>query len=89
MHWFVHKRKVEYFENALVIANMAEKDIGMRTYALSFNSLASKYVVDQLLETFFIWKTANEELLIPCIKALGNLAKTFEATETTIIGALV
>ncbi|KAB2622275.1 hypothetical protein D8674_024457 [Pyrus ussuriensis x Pyrus communis] len=37
----------------------------------------------------FIGKAANGELLIPGIKALGNLAKTFEATETTIIGALV
>ncbi|RZC87141.1 hypothetical protein C5167_042070 [Papaver somniferum] len=50
------------------------------------NSPAAKAVFDQLLR---IIQEADSDLLIPCMRAMGNLARTFRATETRIIGPLV
>ncbi|XP_015889678.3 uncharacterized protein LOC107424401 [Ziziphus jujuba] len=68
------------------ITAMAEKDTELRRSAFKPNSPACKAVVDQLLK---IIEKEDTELLVPCIKAIGNLARTFRATETRVIGPLV
>ncbi|XP_010271558.1 PREDICTED: uncharacterized protein LOC104607588 [Nelumbo nucifera] len=68
------------------ITAVAEQDTELRRSAFKPNSPAAKAVVDQLLR---IIEKADSELLVPCIKAMGNLARTFRATETRIIGPLV
>ncbi|KAF5961884.1 hypothetical protein HYC85_003093 [Camellia sinensis] len=68
------------------ITAVAEKDADLRRAAFKPNSPACKAVVDQLL---MIIEKAHSELLIPCIKAIGNLARTFRATETRMISPLV
>ncbi|XP_050375949.1 uncharacterized protein LOC126793455 [Argentina anserina] len=70
------------------ITGVAEKDAELRRSAFKPNSPACKSVIDQLLK--IIDKAdSDSDLLIPCIKAVGNLARTFRATETRIIGPLV
>lgn len=68
------------------IAAVAEQDPELRRSAFKPNSPAAKAVVDQLLK---IVDKADSNLLIPCIKAIGCLARTFRATETRIITPLV
>lgn len=68
------------------ITAVAEKDAELRRSAFKPNAPACKAVVDQL---FRIIEKADSELLIPCIKAVGNLARTFKATETRMIAPLV
>ncbi|TKY55912.1 primary-amine oxidase [Spatholobus suberectus] len=68
------------------IAAVAEKDAELRRSAFKPNSPACKAVVDQVLK---IIEKEDTKLLIPCLKAIGNLARTFRATETRIIGPLV
>nr|XP_007156156.1 hypothetical protein PHAVU_003G263000g [Phaseolus vulgaris]ESW28150.1 hypothetical protein PHAVU_003G263000g [Phaseolus vulgaris] len=68
------------------ITAVAEKDAELRRSAFKPNSPACKAVVDQVLK---IIEKEDTKLLIPCIKAIGNLARTFGATETRIIGPLV
>ncbi|KAL5986016.1 hypothetical protein ACLOJK_028006 [Asimina triloba] len=68
------------------IAAVAEQDSDLRRSAFKPNSPAAKAVVDQLLR---IVEKAESDLLVPCIKAIGCLARTFRATETRIIGPLV
>lgn len=68
------------------ITAMAEKDSELRRSAFKPSSPACKAVVDQLLS---IIDKEDSELLIPCVKAVGNLARTFRATETRMIGPLV
>lgn len=68
------------------ITAVAEKDTELRRSAFKPNSPACKAVVDQLLR---IIEKADSDLLIPCIKAIGNLARTFRATETRMITPLV
>ncbi|GAB2282838.1 hypothetical protein Dimus_017374 [Dionaea muscipula] len=68
------------------ITAVAERDSDLRRSAFKPNSPASKAVVEQLLR---IIEEANSDLLLPCIKAVGNLARTFRTTETRIIGPLV
>ncbi|XP_039000957.1 uncharacterized protein LOC120127016 [Hibiscus syriacus] len=68
------------------ITAVAEQDTDLRRSAFKPNSHACKLVVDQL---FKIIEKADSELLIPCIKAIGNLARTFRATETRMISPLV
>ncbi|XP_050228239.1 uncharacterized protein LOC126677594 [Mercurialis annua] len=68
------------------ITAVAEKDPDLRRSAFKPNSPACKAVVDQLLK---IIEKADSELLLPCIKAIGNLARTFRATETRMIAPLV
>ncbi|XP_004287808.1 PREDICTED: uncharacterized protein LOC101298540 [Fragaria vesca subsp. vesca] len=70
------------------ITGVAEKDAELRRSAFKPNSPACKSVIDQLLK--IIDKAdSDSDLLIPCLKAVGNLARTFRATETRIIGPLV
>ncbi|KAE8697306.1 hypothetical protein F3Y22_tig00110621pilonHSYRG00053 [Hibiscus syriacus] len=68
------------------ITAVAEQDPDLRRSAFKPNSHACKLIVDQLLK---ISEQADSELLIPCIKAIGNLARTFRATETRMIAPLV
>ncbi|KAF9589487.1 hypothetical protein IFM89_024758 [Coptis chinensis] len=68
------------------IAAVAEQDADLRRAAFKPTSHAAKAVVDQLLN---IIDKADSDLLIPCIKSVGHLARTFKQTETRIIGPLV
>ncbi|KAJ8647996.1 hypothetical protein MRB53_001019 [Persea americana] len=68
------------------IAAVAEQDSDLRRSAFKPTSPAAKAVVDQLLK---IVEKADSDLLIPCVKAIGCLARTFRATEKRIIGPLV
>lgn len=68
------------------ITAVAEQDPELRRSAFKPSSPACKAVVDQLLR---IIEEADPELLIPCVRAIGNLARTFRATETRMISPLV
>lgn len=68
------------------ITAVAEKDPELRRSAFKPNSPACKAVADQLLR---IIEGALPDLLIPCIRTIGNLARTFRATETRMICPLV
>ena len=68
------------------ITAVAEQNSELRRSAFKPTSPAAKAVVEQLLK---IIEVANSDLLVPCIKSVGNLARTFRATETRIIGPLV
>ncbi|PKI43810.1 uncharacterized protein LOC116201230 [Punica granatum] len=68
------------------IAEVAEEHAELRRSAFKPTSPAAKAVVDQLLKAI---EKANSDLLVPCVKAIGSLARTFRATETRIIGPLV
>ncbi|XP_004512138.1 uncharacterized protein [Cicer arietinum] len=68
------------------ITAVAEKDAELRKSAFKPNSPACKAVVDQVLK---IIEKADSDLLIPCVRVIGNLARTFKATETRMIGPLV
>ncbi|XP_057449269.1 uncharacterized protein LOC130740624 [Lotus japonicus] len=82
------EEKVQYNSAMAVmeITAVAEKDADLRKSAFKPNSPACKAVVDQLLK---IIEKADSDLLIPCVSAIGNLARTFRATETRMIGPLV
>ncbi|KAK4791232.1 hypothetical protein SAY86_031645 [Trapa natans] len=82
------------------ITAVAEKDADLRRSAFKPTSPACKAVVDQLVR--IIEKEAeagvgsssslsdsDSYLLIPCIISIGNLARTFRATETRMIAPLV
>ncbi|PON90023.1 Coatomer beta subunit [Trema orientale] len=68
------------------ITAVAEQNSDLRRSAFKPTSPAAKAVVEQLLK---IIEKADSELLTPCVKAIGNLARTFRATETRMIGPLV
>ncbi|KAM7516135.1 hypothetical protein LguiA_005718 [Lonicera macranthoides] len=68
------------------ITAVAEHNAELRRAAFKPNSSACKAVIDQLLN---IIEKADSELLIPCVMAIGNLARTFKATETRMICPLV
>nr|BAO45877.1 armadillo repeat only [Acacia mangium] len=72
--------------SVMEITAVAEKDTDLRRSAFKPNSPACKAVVDQVLK---IIEKADSDLLIPCMKAIGNLARTFRATETWMIAPLV
>lgn len=68
------------------ITAVAEKDSDLRRSAFKPSTPACKAVVDQLLKVI---EKADSDLLVPCIKAIGNLARTFRATENRMIAPLV
>lgn len=68
------------------ITDVAEQNADLRRSAFKPTSPAAKAVVDQLL---IIVDRADSDLLLPSIKSIGNLARTFRATETRVIGPLV
>ncbi|XP_016447463.2 uncharacterized protein LOC107772470 [Nicotiana tabacum] len=67
------------------ITAVAEQDSDLRKSAFKPNSPACKALVDQLVR---IIEKEDLNLLIPCIRAIGNLARTFRVTETTMISPL-
>ncbi|KAJ7978598.1 Armadillo repeat only protein [Quillaja saponaria] len=68
------------------ITAVAEQNSDLRRNAFKPTSPAAKAVVEQLLKVI---EKADSDLLIPCMKSIGNLARTFRATETRLIGPLV
>ena len=68
------------------ITAVAEQNSDLRRSSFKPTSPAAKAVVEQLLK---IIEKADSDLLRPCVKAIGNLARTFRATETRMIGPLV
>ncbi|WOK98225.1 hypothetical protein Cni_G06935 [Canna indica] len=69
------------------ITRVAEQHADLRRSAFKPSSPAARAVVDQLLR--IVEKADYNDLLVPCIVALGCLSRTFRATETRIIGPLV
>lgn len=68
------------------ITAVAEQNADLRRAAFKPTSPAAKAVVEQMLKVI---EAADSDLLIPCVRAIGNLARTFRATETRIIGPIV
>lgn len=68
------------------ITAVAEQDAELRRSAFKPTAPVAKAVVDQFLR---IVLKADCELLIPSIRSIGNLARTFRATETRFIPPLV
>lgn len=68
------------------ITAVAEENADLRRSAFKPNAPAARAVIDQFLR---IIEKEDQDLLIPSIKSIGNLARTFRATETRIIGPLV
>ncbi|KAL7606791.1 hypothetical protein Lser_V15G19556 [Lactuca serriola] len=70
------------------ITGVAEEDSDLRRAAFKPNAPACKAVIEQLLQ--IIEKAdSNSKLLLPCIQSIGNLARTFRATESRMIQPLV
>ncbi|KAI3499963.1 hypothetical protein L1887_35777 [Cichorium endivia] len=68
------------------ITGVAEEDSDLRRAAFKPNAPACKAVIEQLLQ---IIEKADSRLLLPCIQSIGNLARTFRATESRMIQPLV
>ncbi|KAL0416968.1 UNVERIFIED_CONTAM: hypothetical protein Slati_3528700 [Sesamum latifolium] len=68
------------------ITGVADKDADLRRSAFKPTAPAVKAVLDQFLG---IIRREEQHLLIPSIRSIGNLARTFRATETRFIGPLV
>lgn len=69
------------------ITHVAEEDADLRRSAFKPTSPTARSVVDQLLR--IVEKAEYDDLLVPCISAIGCLSRTFRATETRIIRPLV
>lgn len=69
------------------ITSVAEGHPELRRSAFKPTAPAARAVVDQFLK--IITRGEYSELLVPSIRSIGNLARTFRATETRIIGPLV
>ncbi|KAI5418657.1 hypothetical protein KIW84_043036, partial [Lathyrus oleraceus] len=68
------------------ITAVTEKDAELRRSALKSNFPARRAVVNQVID---IIDKEDKKLLIPCIKVIGSLARTFTKNEKTIVGSLV
>ncbi|CDP11318.1 unnamed protein product [Coffea canephora] len=68
------------------ITAVAEENADLRRSAFKPTAPAARAVIDQFLR---IIEKEDQDLLIPSLKSIGNLARTFRATETRIIGPLV
>ncbi|PAN47806.1 hypothetical protein PAHAL_9G278000 [Panicum hallii] len=81
--------EVQFFSAMAImeIARVAEHSLVLRQSAFKPSSPAAKAVVDQLLRV--VRKGEYDVLLLPCITALGCLARTFTASETRVIAPLV
>ncbi|PHT53929.1 hypothetical protein CQW23_08391 [Capsicum baccatum] len=69
------------------LAAVAESNTELRRVAFKPTSPAGKAVIDQLLRV--IKEEADPLLVIPAIKAIGSLARTFPAKDTRIVGHIV
>jgi Armadillo/beta-catenin-like repeat len=82
--------EVQYYSAMAVmeIAKRAEHNLILRQSAFKPSSPAAKAVVEQLLH---IVRNGlyDDDLLLPCITSLGCLARTFQASETRVVGPLV
>ncbi|CAL9779227.1 unnamed protein product [Musa acuminata subsp. burmannicoides] len=81
--------EVQYYSAMALmdIARVAEQHSDLRRSAFKPSAPAARAVVDQLLR--IVEKADYDDLLVPCIVALGSLSRTFRATETRIIAPLV
>ncbi|QCE16895.1 vacuolar protein 8 [Vigna unguiculata] len=68
------------------ITAVSEQHAELRRSAFKPTAPAAKAVLDQLLRVI---ENEQIDLLVPCIRSVGNLARTFRATETRLIGPLV
>lgn len=68
------------------ITAVSEQHSELRRSAFKPTSPAAKAVLEQLLKVI---ENEQIDLLIPCIRSVGNLARTFRATETRLIAPLV
>ncbi|XP_057966582.1 uncharacterized protein LOC131156713 [Malania oleifera] len=71
------------------ITAVAKQNPDFRRAAFKPSSPAAKAVLDQLLGIIENGGESELALLLPSIKAIGNLARTFRSTETRIIEPLV
>ncbi|CAK7329518.1 unnamed protein product [Dovyalis caffra] len=82
-----HDEVQSYSAMALMeITAVAEQNADLRRSSFKPTSPTAKAVVDQLLK---VVEKADSDLLVPCVQAIGNLARTFRETETRMIGPLV
>jgi hypothetical protein len=81
--------EIQFFSAMAImeIARVAEHNLAMIKSAFKPSSPAAKAVVDQLL--CVVRKGEYDVLLLPCITALGCLARTFTESETRVIAPLV
>ncbi|OIV99560.1 hypothetical protein TanjilG_17370 [Lupinus angustifolius] len=68
------------------ITSVAEQHDEFRRYAFKPNSPTAKAIMDQLHK---IIDKCDSNLLIPCVKSVGNLANIFRSKETRFIALLV
>jgi hypothetical protein len=69
------------------ITRVAEHNLALRQSAFKPSSLPAKAIAEQLL--CIVRSGEYDDLLLPCITALGCLSRTFTASETRVIGPLV
>lgn len=87
----IEKEKGELQINCLMtvmeLAAVAESNAELRRVAFKPTSPAGKAVIDQLLRV--INEETDPPLVIPAIKAIGSLARTFPAKDTRIVEHVV
>ncbi|XP_060204581.1 uncharacterized protein LOC132632605 [Lycium barbarum] len=87
----IEKEKGELQINCLMtvmeLAAVAESNAELRRLAFKPTSPAGKALIDQLLRV--INEESDAPLVIPAIKAIGSLARTFPAKDTRIIEHIV
>nr|XP_016512857.1 PREDICTED: uncharacterized protein LOC107829898 [Nicotiana tabacum] len=87
----IEKEKGDLQINCLMtvmeLAAVAESNVELRRVAFKPTSPAGKAVIDQLLRV--INEETSAPLVIPAIKAIGCLARTFPAKDTRIIELIV
>ncbi|KAH0691712.1 hypothetical protein KY290_019905 [Solanum tuberosum] len=87
----IEKEKGELQINCLMtvmeLAAVAESNAELRRVAFKPTSPAGKAVIDQLLRV--INEETDAPLVIPAIKAIGSLARTFPAKDTRIVEHIV
>ncbi|KFK30235.1 hypothetical protein AALP_AA7G235100 [Arabis alpina] len=70
------------------ITAVAEENADLRRSAFRRTSPACKAVVEQLFKIIEN-ADAGSDLLIPCVRSIGNLARTFKSAETELIVPLI
>ncbi|KAK3037539.1 hypothetical protein RJ639_030347 [Escallonia herrerae] len=87
----IEKERGELRDNCMMtvmeLAAVAESNTDLRRSAFRPNSPAARAVLDQLLG--LLKDESSGALLVPAIRSIGSLARTFPAKETRIIGPLV
>ncbi|KAJ9172670.1 hypothetical protein P3X46_015884 [Hevea brasiliensis] len=69
------------------VTAVAMQDPDLRRSTFKHNSPATKVVVDQIVKN--LEREEDSDIIIPCIKTIGNLARTLRETETRMIVPLV